>query len=193
MAVSKRLRYEILRRDNHMCKYCGAKASDVQLVIDHVTPVTLGGRDEPSNLVAACVACNAGKSSSHVGAPFVEDIDEEAFARSVAMRKATQTPDWRRRAIEIHEERKLTEAQMELAIEARNAWLDAWVAATNGQLPEDRALDLFLAELTDYVRAGCPRDELLPAVRQSGATRYVFIDFPDDDLFDCDEDEEVTV
>ncbi|MEU5976310.1 hypothetical protein [Streptomyces sp. NPDC047315] len=24
MAVSKRLRYEILRRDNHACRYCGA-------------------------------------------------------------------------------------------------------------------------------------------------------------------------
>lgn len=23
MAISKRLRYEILRRDNHACRYCG--------------------------------------------------------------------------------------------------------------------------------------------------------------------------
>ena len=28
MAVSKRLRYEILRRDNHTCRYCGASAPD---------------------------------------------------------------------------------------------------------------------------------------------------------------------
>lgn len=37
MAVSKRLRYEILRRGNHTCRYCGASAPDVPLRVDHVT------------------------------------------------------------------------------------------------------------------------------------------------------------
>lgn len=27
MSVSKRLRFEILRRDNHACRYCGATAA----------------------------------------------------------------------------------------------------------------------------------------------------------------------
>jgi hypothetical protein len=63
MAVSKRLRYEILRRDNHTCRYCGASAPDVPLRVDHVTPVALGGSDKPDNLVASCEACNSGKSS----------------------------------------------------------------------------------------------------------------------------------
>lgn len=58
MAVSKRLRYEILRRDNHTCRYCGATAPDVKLTVDHVVPVALGGSDVPTNLVAACDACN---------------------------------------------------------------------------------------------------------------------------------------
>ncbi|AWN05089.1 HNH endonuclease [Gordonia phage Easley] len=40
MAVSKRLRYEILRRDNHTCRYCGATAPDVPLTVDHVVPVS---------------------------------------------------------------------------------------------------------------------------------------------------------
>ena len=35
MAVSKRLRYEILRRDNFACHYCGAAAPDVKLNADH--------------------------------------------------------------------------------------------------------------------------------------------------------------
>lgn len=55
MAVSKRTRYEVLRRDNHTCRYCGGSAPDVRLTVDHVLPVTLGGSDDPSNLVAACV------------------------------------------------------------------------------------------------------------------------------------------
>lgn len=54
MSVSKRLRFEILRRDNHACRYCGATAAEGPLTIDHVLAVALGGTDEASNLVTAC-------------------------------------------------------------------------------------------------------------------------------------------
>lgn len=36
MAVSKRTRFEVLRRDGHICQYCGEKAPDVTLHVDHV-------------------------------------------------------------------------------------------------------------------------------------------------------------
>lgn len=74
MSVSKRLRFEILRRDNHTCQYCGEKAPDVTLHVDHVKPKALGGSDGPENLVAACKDCNAGKTSSALDAPIVEAI-----------------------------------------------------------------------------------------------------------------------
>jgi len=64
MALSKRQRFSILRRDNFTCRYCGAKAPDVQLHVDHKKPVALGGDDHPANLVTACVGCNAGKSAT---------------------------------------------------------------------------------------------------------------------------------
>lgn len=67
MTVSKRLRFEILRRDNHACRYCGGVAPDATITVDHVVPVALGGSDDPSNLVAACKDCNAGKSSVPAG------------------------------------------------------------------------------------------------------------------------------
>lgn len=77
--ISKRLRYEILRRDANTCRYCGASAPDVRITVDHVVPVALGGTDDPSNLVAACVDCNAGKSSSTADAALVEDVNEQAL------------------------------------------------------------------------------------------------------------------
>jgi hypothetical protein len=85
MAVSRRLRFEILRRDSHTCRYCGAKAPDVALTVDHVIPITLGGGDDPSNLVTACQGCNAGKASIAPGSPLVDDVDAAAvlFARAV--------------------------------------------------------------------------------------------------------------
>lgn len=86
MAISKRLRYEILRRDNHACRYCGGVAPDVILTVDHVVPVALGGRDEPTNLVAACKECNAGKSSMPVDATVVEDVASDALRWANAMK-----------------------------------------------------------------------------------------------------------
>lgn len=78
MSVSKRLRFEILRRDSHTCRYCGAQAPDVKLAVDHVVPVALGGEDVPENLVCACVSCNAGKSSVPSDATLVADVADDA-------------------------------------------------------------------------------------------------------------------
>lgn len=85
MSVSKRLRFEVLRRDNHTCRYCGGAAPDVKLTVDHVVPTALGGTDEPSNLVAACGPCNSGKTSSSPDAPVVADVEQDALRWSKAM------------------------------------------------------------------------------------------------------------
>ena len=90
MAVSKRLRFEILRRDGHTCRYCGATAPEVPLRVDHVVPVALGGSDDPSNLVAACEPCNSGKSSVPADARMVDDITQDALRWAAAMRQAAQ-------------------------------------------------------------------------------------------------------
>lgn len=55
-------RFKILKRDNFTCQYCGAKGPDVELQIDHITPVCLGGTNKDYNLVTACKSCNLGKS-----------------------------------------------------------------------------------------------------------------------------------
>lgn len=100
MSVSRRLRYEVLRRDGHRCRYCGASAPDAPLTVDHVVPVALGGPDEPSNLVTACADCNAGKSSSSPDAPIVEAVTEDALRWSRAMRDAAEIQSFRTAEIE---------------------------------------------------------------------------------------------
>lgn len=62
-AIGDGLRYRILARDGFRCRYCGAEAPGVTLVVDHVHPVSAGGTNEPSNLVAACQTCNGGKGA----------------------------------------------------------------------------------------------------------------------------------
>lgn len=91
MAVSKRLRYEVLRRDNHTCRYCGGAAPDVALTVDHVIPTALGGSDDPSNLVAACRDCNSGKSATPPGAPLVADVAADQLRWGLAMRATAET------------------------------------------------------------------------------------------------------
>jgi hypothetical protein len=83
--VTRRLRFEILRRDNQTCRYCGAQAPDVPLTVDHVIPTALGGGDDPTNLVTACRDCNTGKSSTSPDAQLVADVDATAllFAKAI--------------------------------------------------------------------------------------------------------------
>lgn len=85
MTVSKRARFEVLRRDGHACQYCGRLAPDVILHIDHVEPVALGGSDDPSNLVTACKDCNSGKASISPDAPFVQAVGAKAAAYALGM------------------------------------------------------------------------------------------------------------
>lgn len=86
--VSKRLRYEILRRDGFRCRYCGARPAERELRVDHVVPIALGGSNEPSNLATACEPCNSGKTSTTPDAPIVDDVAASALQWTSAMQAA---------------------------------------------------------------------------------------------------------
>ena len=60
--MSKSLRYDVMKRDNFRCVLCGLSAKDgVQLHVDHIRPVSKGGKTEMSNLITLCEHCNLGK------------------------------------------------------------------------------------------------------------------------------------
>lgn len=150
MAISKRLRYEILRRDNHACRYCGASAPDAELTVDHVIPVALGGTDDPSNLVTACVPCNTGKSASSPDAPIVDDVAADALRWAAAMQQAAEMAGMARRD------------QLEAEDRIHEAW-DAWRYGSKSHplslpLPADwrQSVDQFLkAGLTVELLTEC--------------------------------------
>ncbi len=62
MSVSKKLRFEVFKRDSFTCQYCGAKAPDAVLELDHIQPRAAEGGDDLLNLITSCHDCNSGKS-----------------------------------------------------------------------------------------------------------------------------------
>jgi len=65
--MSESLRYQVLSRDNSRCTRCGAtpQTHGVSLHVDHIVPVSKGGKTEIGNLQTLCAPCNLGKSNRH--------------------------------------------------------------------------------------------------------------------------------
>lgn len=160
MAVSKRLRYEILRRDNHTCRYCGATAPDVPLRVDHVVPVALGGSDTPENLVTACEPCNSGKSATIACSDVIANVKDDTLRWSRAMRQTAASP---------------APTAADRGPAAANALIvDActtWAAAVAGEPTHEEWLD-FLLEVRQAMKEGYDRDEILHAAKTCGRSRH---------------------
>lgn len=63
MGLSVRVRFEVFKRDDFTCQYCGVRSPEVILEVDHIHPVSDGGTDEPINLITSCWSCNRGKGA----------------------------------------------------------------------------------------------------------------------------------
>lgn len=59
-------RFAVLRRSGFACHYCGRTPPEAVLQVDHKVPLALGGTNDDENLIAACTACNLGKSAEPV-------------------------------------------------------------------------------------------------------------------------------
>lgn len=64
--MNNSIRFAILERDNFTCQYCGRGAPEVKLEVDHIIAHSQGGKDESTNLVTACRACNLHKSDKDI-------------------------------------------------------------------------------------------------------------------------------
>jgi hypothetical protein len=63
MSLSKKIRFEVFKRDGFKCVYCGRIPSEAVLEVDHVMAVSNGGTDDINNLITSCFDCNRGKSN----------------------------------------------------------------------------------------------------------------------------------
>lgn len=82
--VNDRLRYEVMQRDGFRCQLCGATQADgYKLHVDHIIPVSKGGKTEMNNLRTLCERCNMGKGDRIEKPPIVQDA---AAAENAAQR-----------------------------------------------------------------------------------------------------------
>lgn len=61
ISISKKVRFDVFKRDSFTCQYCGKSAPDIVLEVDHIIPVSKDGTNDISNLVTSCFDCNRGK------------------------------------------------------------------------------------------------------------------------------------
>jgi hypothetical protein len=124
--ISKRLRFEIFKRDHFTCVYCGRTPPEVVLQVDHLDPVSGGGTNDPANLFTACADCNLGKSDRRLenALPQVrpEEIDE--MAERVEQMRAYQ--HWRSERDRL----------LRLELDTIN---EAWIDEFDGRLVEDES------------------------------------------------------
>ena len=77
-SLSKKIRFEVFKRDGFRCAYCGQSPPSVVLEVDHIEPVSKGGTDDLSNLITSCFDCNRGKTDiplSKIPSKLVENIE----------------------------------------------------------------------------------------------------------------------
>lgn len=83
--VPKGLRFDILKRDNFTCRYCGRAAPEVKIHVDHIVAVANGGTNKSDNLVTSCETCNVGKGAK-VMPPEPKPAPEQPIMHCVACR-----------------------------------------------------------------------------------------------------------
>lgn len=133
-AVSVRMRFEVFKRDDFTCRYCGRKSPDVVLEVDHVVPVCEGGTNDSMNLVTSCWDCNRGKA----GVPLTRILTgEDPHDKAIELlERERQLQEYNR---VLDRERQYREAR---AWELVRYWLDEQGLLTEKQRACEEALTI---------------------------------------------------
>lgn len=91
-------RANVYLRDNHRCQYCGRRAGERELTLDHVVPRSRGGRTNWRNIVVSCVGCNARKRDrrpEEAGMRLLREPRQPRWHPATALRPVQQPhPEW---------------------------------------------------------------------------------------------------
>ena len=108
-------RVEIMRRDQHECQYCGSVAT----TLDHVHPISKGGKSTWENLVAACWPCNHKKGNSllsdrNLGMSLRRPVEKPEAHEAITLRHVISSND--------HSQHASSDADAGSSTSYRNTW-----------------------------------------------------------------------
>jgi 5-methylcytosine-specific restriction endonuclease McrA len=72
-------RANVYLRDKYTCQYCETKVNGKTATLDHVLPVSKGGKTTFDNTVCACGPCNASKGANHRIKPKIKPYKPEYY------------------------------------------------------------------------------------------------------------------
>ena len=62
--IPQEVRNYVFQRDKYQCQSCGKISQETQLSIDHIIPLSRGGKNDISNLQTLCLTCNQQKTNN---------------------------------------------------------------------------------------------------------------------------------
>lgn len=160
--VSARTRFEIFKRDDFTCRYCGRRTPEVVLEVDHVIPRCEGGSNDPLNLVTSCWECNRGKA----GNPLQNVITgEDPTERAVLMLE-------RERQLREYDAvlAGILERRLELAQDLLNFWCEE---AHRDSVPKSHFQ--WLVRTLEHLPATVVREAMLSAVGASATKDWRYV------------------
>lgn len=78
-SMGKKKRFDVFRRDQFICQYCGRRPPAVVLEVDHIKPVSEGGSNDDHNLITSCFDCNRGKAAGTLEATPINVAEKAAL------------------------------------------------------------------------------------------------------------------
>ena len=90
-------KHNVFLRDGYTCQYCGDDVSKKTATLDHVLPVSHGGKTTFENTVCACATCNANKGNDKKIVPRHKPVKPTYFQlvdKRKKMQWDIQHPSW---------------------------------------------------------------------------------------------------
>lgn len=156
--LSKKTRFEVFKRDSFTCQYCGRKAPDVVLRVDHVHPHSKGGSDAILNLITACQDCNSGKS------------DRTLDDASVIEKQRQQLEQLQERREQLDMMLKWQESLVNLDLEASQRLSQMWSQLATGWTLNESGMKQLRRDIRKF------GVELVAEAMRDAADQYIEVD-----------------
>lgn len=72
-------KFNLYLRDEATCQYCSTQLHRTQITLDHVIPISKGGKTNWENIVIACAPCNTRKGNKTVMNPKIKPYQPEYY------------------------------------------------------------------------------------------------------------------